>query len=536
MARRASQTAYSGIINSVACEVFLMASKDQIRTQGHNRLWLQVGEASPVNPTVLSSVGTQHLGLSGLSNPLRGSIDRIRILDPRNAKQYKTVGTSEGPAAFATATLLIREVHAAVVKLLSEQCAFNLYIASGKCTNLSNWSSGWSDYVRILSGCETMNVNNGDQVPFDSDDVIEDSLELTITGGVYDVGGLVFGEQAATTVSVEMLDITYGDSAQCGDCGPANDGTKFIYGLSTTGVSPAGVVYSVDGGATWTALAITGIGAAEVPTAIRVVGQYLVVFSKLGGGATLSSHYITPLNPKTGVPSSTWTEVTTGYVATFTANDVVVVSPSEIYIAASGGYVYGSSDIASGVTVLTAGDATVEDLKRIHGTDDGVIVAAGNNGVVLKSLTRGATWATTVTFPVVATLTGVNVLSADRYWATSSAGNAYYTLDGGETWALKAFAGSGAGSIADIRFATNEVGYIAHTTAAPIGRVLATIDGGNTWNNTASRIVNMPTNLRINRLAVPLAANLTVLANNVAGAGLDAGTDGLILLGKANMR
>lgn len=511
-----------------------MATEDRIITQKHSRLWLQYGAARPTNAAALSGVNGNFLALDDIAAPVSGGITRIQGHDPRFVGRYITQGTTIDPPGFDTTSLMVREKHGGLARLLMrEPCDFNLYVLTGKCRDLSDFAAGWTDKVTILSGCEKTNIGRGSPVSFDEDNPVEDTIDVTITGGAYDVGALSFGEGGSVTVTQEMLDITYGNSFTCGDCGPANDGAQWIYGLSTTGVAAAGVVYSTDGGRTWTALAISGMGAAEVPTAIRAIGQNLVVFSKLGGGATLSSHFISPINPKTGVPSSTWTEVTTGYVATFTLNDVFVVGTT-VYIAASGGYIYTSDDIASGVTVLSAANATTVNLTRIHGTMSGTLVLVGASGTVLKSLNRGVTFAVTTTLPVVATLSAIHVFDEDRYWV-GAVTDVYYTLNGGETWTLKAFPGSGAGQVTDIRFATDEVGYISHTTAAPIGRVIATIDGGNTWNTTVSRILNMPTNLRLNRMAIPEAALLTTRANSLATAGLLTGTDGVILLAATNI-
>lgn len=511
-----------------------MASEDKIITQKHSRLWLQDGSARPGNPARLAGVNGDFVALDSLSTPVSGGITRIRVHDPRIPGRYITVGTTIDPADFPSGSLMIRQKHGGLSRLLGDDpCDFDLYVLTGKCRDLSDFQAGWSDKVTIIAGCEKTNADRGSLVSFETDDVVEPTVDFTATGGVYDAGSLSFGEGGSTIVTQEMIDVCYGDTFTCGDCGPANNGAQWIYALSTTGVAAAGVVYSTDAGRTWTALAITGMGAAEVPTAIRKIGQNLVVFSKLGGGATLSSHYISPINPKTGVPSSTWTEVSTGYVATFTLNDVLVIGTT-VYIAASGGYIYTSTDIAAGVTVLSAANATTVNLTRIHGTYDGTIVAVGASGTVLKSTNAGVTFAVTTTLPVVATLSAVHVLDQDRYWV-GAVTDVYATLNGGETWALRSFPGSGAGQVTDIRFATNNVGYITHTTAAPVGRVIATLDGGDTWNATVSRIVNMPTNLRLNRLAIPDASLLMTRANNVAVAGLSAGTDGLILLAATNM-
>jgi photosystem II stability/assembly factor-like uncharacterized protein len=283
------------------------------------------------------------------------------------------------------------------------------------------------------------------------------------------------------------------------------------------------------------ALPITGIGAAEQPTAIRVIAGYLVVFSRLGGGATTSSYYISQLNSKTGVPSSTWSEITTGFVATKPINDVYVANSREIYIVADAGYIYFTDNIAAGVTVLSAATATSNNLARVRGDGDGNIVAVGASGTVVKSVNRGVTWAATTASPVVASLTAVAVLDADRYWAGSAAGNVYYTLDGGVSWTAKAFPNSGSGAVGDLVFATDEVGYILHTVGGA-GFIVSTWDGGGNWTGSANRILNTVAAVaRVNRLAYPRVSNLTTRANNIMVGALMATPDGAVLVGAPNI-
>jgi len=48
----------------------------------------------------------------------------------------------------------------------------------------------------------------------------------------------------------------------------------------------------------------------------------------------------------------------------------------------------------------------------------------------------------------------------------------------------RAFTGSGAGVVANVKFAKDSelFGFMAHNSAAPVGTVFATIDGGYSWD------------------------------------------------------
>ena len=275
---------------------------------------------------------------------------------------------------------------------------------------------------------------------------------------------------------------------------------------------------------------LSGLGGTADPTGIAVVGNFLIVLDTAGNG-----YYYAEINPLTGVPG-TWTQVTSGFVASKAPNDIYVAGASEVYFAGDGGYIYKATDITAGVTAINAASATTADLQRIHGVDE-TIVAVGESGAIVVSTNRGATFATATTTPTSATVRAVWVLDAYRWWIGTSGGKVYYTLAAGASWVEQTF--SGAVVIDDIVFATDEVGYVAARTATPAARLHTTYNGGANWSSSATtgnpRILNFPTFSRANRIAVPTDVPNVTAANNVVLGGLSAGgTDGVIFQGIAN--
>jgi hypothetical protein len=511
-------------------------SANEIITYKHIRTFIQFGGPGPLNEDRFAGQDAQYTIIQGVSAPESGAIDPIWVPDPRRAGQYKLVGRSITPADLAAATLVMREKHGAIPRQLQRiNCAFNLYNVVGDCKDLSDFLAGWSDYVLIYSGALVTDKDLGDRQAWDSDDAIEDSLSLTLAD-IYPIGPLAFGSNADNLITLEVVDVVYGSAEQCGDCGPQDDGTKRIYAVtkssgSTPGTAPK-LIYTVDGGNTWTQGSIDTLGATEDPAGIDIVGQFLVVYTRTAGGPTLSGYYYSEINGFTGVPG-TWTKVTSGFVASFQIYDMYVLSPREIFFSADGGGVYQSTDIATGVTLVTSG-VTGSALFRISGhQDSGTLVAVGGSGAVLKSVNRGDTWQLSTAAPVVATLQAVAVQDANLYWVGSAGGRKYFTLDGGETWTEQTFSGSGAGQVRDIVFLNNEVGYMSHDTIDPTARLFATWDGGRSWTYTRPRILGIGSQDRINRIAVP-QVSAGIAANNVAVAGLAGnGSDGILLLGIA---
>ncbi|KKK92607.1 hypothetical protein LCGC14_2701210, partial [marine sediment metagenome] len=78
-----------------------------------------------------------------------------------------------------------------------------------------------------------------------------------------------------------------------------------------------------------------------------------------------------------------------------------------------------------------------------------------------------------------------------------------------------------------VHFATPSVGFMAHDTATPAGRILRTIDGGFSWYVVPEGNTSVPANDKFNMLA-PCINDPNVMW----GGGLaDNGTDGMLVKG-----
>lgn len=516
----------------------------EIIQQGHKRFYVQDGGPRPSNPVRYGGMDAQYLIITGVTKP-SGDIDPIRVPHPTKIGTFRNVGESRSPADLPTATVTMLEKHGAVPRAFRDtRCPINFYEATGPCKDLSDFANGWSDYVKVYSLGRVTSVDGGDRGDWENDDQIENAADVTFAD-IYDIGSISFGAQAANEVSREVVDVVYGGGQDCGVCGPANDGASWIYfackssGSGSPGL-PGEVVYTVDGGATWSEAAITGIGASENPVAIDIVGDRLVVLTGTAGGASTSGYYWATINPNTGAVGS-FSKVVSGFVASAQANDLLVLSSREILFVGNGGYIYKSTDITSGVSVVSAASATTENLSRIAGADD-TLYAVGANSVVLISRDRGRTWAAAAgTVPTTtATIQAVAVLDDYRAWVGTSSGRLFATIDGGETWREKVIANVLAGTgVQDIVFATDECGYVAYASSGPTGNLLATWNGGADWATSSSgpRLQNLPVSDRINRVAFPTGADAFAAANYLALAALGGdGTDGLIVIGAADSR
>lgn len=507
---------------------------DEVGTQQNKRAYIQWGGPRPNNPVTFAGQDGQYMEITGVGLPELGTISPIWAPDPANTKRYRLIGRMASAPDLPSATLKFYEKHGVLPRQLFKQCPFSAYEVAGTCQDLSDLYNGVTDYLLIYSLAMVSNKNLGDRVSMADDNMIGDELEVSLSD-IYPVGPLGFGDNALTLIDREVLDVVYGNRNICGNCGPENDGSRWIYAVTrSSGGSPglpSEVIYSTDGGANWNQVTITGIGAAEDPSNIEIVGSRLVVLSPTAGSATSGGYYWADIDPDTGIPG-TWTKVTSGFVASAQPRDMFVLSPREVFFVGDAGYIYKSTDITAGVSVLNAGAATTQNLARIAGAED-VLVAVGAVGTVIRSINRGATWATTQAAPTVSGLTALAVFNQKRIWVGSINAYLWYTLDGGKTWTKQSFSGEGTGQVFDIQFATEEIGYMLHGNATPTARLFITLDGGRTWTNSTWRIIGWPTFNYAKRVAVPLSGDSAVNANNVAIAGITSANDGVLLLGIA---
>lgn len=510
---------------------------DEIITQQNVRHFVQWGGPIPdgAHRPVYAGKDGQYMTLTGLTTYQQGAISPIWVPDPNQRKVFRLAGRSVTAPDLDTATLTMMEKHGYLPRQLQTiVCPFNVYDTVGPCKDPSDFLNGWGDYVFIHGGGLVTTKNLGDRSSFDSDEFLQDGLEVTWSRN-YPIGSLAFQNQAENYVTLEVADIIYASRQNCADCGPQDDGTQWVYAVtkssgSTPGTAPR-LVYTTTGGDVWVQAAITGIGDTEDPVAIRVVGQYLLVATRIAGGPTISGYYYAEINGKTGVPGA-WTKVIQGFATSVQIWDVYVLSPNEVFFCADNGAVYKSNDITAGVfQILTAGTVTSASLRRIAGFEE-TLVAVGASGVVVYSPNRGLSWATAVTSPAGDLLQALTVIDSNIWWVGSNQGRLYRTINGAETWAEKTFTGAGTGQVYDIVAASPEVLFVSHANATPTARLLTTWDGGEDWTLGGPRLKTYPTATRFNRLAVP-AVDPSIAANNLAVAGVGAnGTDGILLLGK----
>jgi len=459
-----------------------------------------------------------------------GDIERIENPDPYNYGKFEEIGETQGAVERATTSLEGRyaiDIKSILLRLAVKRCSVDVQLHFGQCQDPSEFNS--FDKVMVLESVKLTSWNTEDMGALQSADEspINENADISAKE-IYEILPISFGVKAGGIVTNELVAATLCDSASCGDCETESDGCKKIFAISlNAGGSPStppDVVFTIDKGTTWYAHDIDTIVGAEDPTDVACLGQYLFVVSE----ATESLHYAL-LSEFDGVTDPAFTEVATGFVAGSGPNAISTIG-NLAYIVGELGYVYTTQDVTAGVSVLDAGVATISELNAVHALSSTFVVAVGNDGAIIYS-ENGSTFSlATNPVGVGVDLNCVWVKSESEWWVGTSGGSLYYTIDGGDTWTVKAFPGSGAGVTHDIVFATDSVAYLAHATATPAGRILRSYDGGYSWQIVPERAgATLPANDQVNAL---VACQYDV--NFVVGVGLaDDGADGYAVVGLA---
>lgn len=512
---------------------------DEVVMQRHRRSFLQLGGARPNNPRAFGGQNAQYFFISAVKIPQLGSITPVYVPSPTVQGKYRLVDRSLVAPGLPTATIQMHEQHGAIpIQLTQIACPFTIYDVVGTCSQLSDFNAAGTDYWEVFSNIVIMDKDLGARTTPEKDEAAIDSLTTTLSD-YYVIGPMPFSVKDVSGTTYEVVDVCFGNKETCGSCGPQDNGTQRIYaavvGASSPATKPA-VVYSLDGGLTWATSSIATAATAETLNFIGISGSNLFVVSATGGASSASAIYVSAINQNTGAPSATWTKLTpTAFTTTDTINDCYVLSPSEIFFVAKGGYIYSTSDItsASAYVVVDAGSASANDYNRISGDDQGNLVAVGASNTVVKSINRGVSWAATTTSPT-GTLQAVYVLDRFRYWAGNSAGVLSYTLNGGETWTTQTFTPDTATAVTDVVFPTDEVGYVAYQVSGPLAKLATTLDGGRTWTINAPRLQSVPTTpQKFDHVRVPNTSDSSVNVNTCALAGLGVGAAGVLALGIA---
>lgn len=487
----------------------------------YSRVFLIENRAGPAN-----SPQYEGLWMAGALSWAQGDVTTVRIPSPDAYGQFSIAGRIPGEPGNPSIPITARYTMdlSDLLRLARNGCEHDLQIHMGKCKDPKDFNSGW-EKILILEEARVTNYGTGALGALDPSGRAAINEDVPFSGSdLYEVKQIRYSEQAKTAVYKEVLDVAVCDTKTCGLCGVVSDGCQIIFALTTTTAGSPGssgqIVWSDDGGVTWSNSPISSMAANKNGNAIACVGNNLVVVSN----EEEALHYAPIADILAG--TETWIKVTTGFVAGKGPNAIWSASPTETWIVGDGGYIYFTSDPTSGVEVKDAGVVTTENLLSVHGTDDLHVSAVGANNAVLYTENGGSTWSSITGPSVGVQLNVIFMRSETEWWIGTNAGKLFYTVDTGDSFTEKTFPGSGSGIVHDIVFVTPSVGYLAHSNTTPSGRILRTISGGNSWYVTPEGTTTLPVNDKVEALATCGDPNV------VFGGGLgDNAVDGFLVKG-----
>lgn len=499
-----------------------MTMAQQIQQSAFSRIWIIANTAGAGNTPEL-----QGLARAGEPDWSLGDVTPIFIPDPDRYGHFIVAGKVQGERGLPTMDAVFRyktDAKGALTKFVKGGCDHDLQVHMGFCQNPQSFNEGW-EKILVLPRARPTNWGTGQLGALGpAENVMVDETVSFSAEEVYEIIRLNFAEQAAAEVVQEVIDVLVCDAQTCGQCGVPTDGCDIVFALTlTAGGSPglsAEIIFTSDGGAVWGDTNISTLAANQDPNRMACVGSNLVVVSE----DSESLHYADISDILAG--AEVWTEMTVGFVATNGPLAIWAVSQCAVWIVGENGYIYFSEDPTASVSVQDAGVATTQNLVDVHAFDKLNVAAVGESNALVLTRNGGDTWAAVLGPNPGVNLNAVWMSGLNEIWIGDAGGQLWYTLDGGASWTEKTFPGSGSGVVRDIKFVTETVGYLAHDTALIAGRILRTIDGGNSWYVLPEANGSIPANDRINAVA-PCSPDDP---NTVYGGGLgDNAIDGFLV-------
>lgn len=499
-----------------------MTASNQLLQSGYSRVFVVENGAGPTSPP-------QYEGLmrAGKVTFDQGKNTSVFVPDPNQYGRFDIAGKVIGEPglpqididAYYTTDL------SELLKLVAGECDHDIQLHFGLCKNPQDFNAGW-DKIMVLEKARATNYSTTDMGALNPahGGVVTETTKFE-GQNLYEIKALSFLERAQAQVNDAVTTLTFCDSPSCGSCGVPSDGCQAIFGCTkSSGGSPGllgSVVFSTDGGATWFNDPIDSMTAAHTPNDMICVGQNIIIVSSDSGAI----EWADTTDVVAGI--ETWLEVTAGFVAGHGPKCIFSLNEVNTIMGGLGGYIYRTVDPTSGATsVLDAGVATTQDLNSISAVDQDNIVIVGKGNAVVVTADGGVVWVSLTGPAPGVELSAVWMQSLTEWWITGLDGNLYYTLNAGASWARKVFPGSGTGSAYDIKFVTDSVGYMSHSTATPKGRILRTIDGGFSWYVLPESKGTMPSNRGFATIAVCSDPNKVF----AGGTGFNA-IDGIIVQG-----
>lgn len=459
-----------------------MATKDVLTTR-QGALWVQ-----PDGPnTAVHFLGCHDLG--DITEKF-GSVTLLRCMDKRGG--WRTVGTTQAPPDAVTASIenMTFQAQDWLEKVKCDFTLFALQRSGGEPDIFSN-------YIRaiVLNNSRIVNLTNKAIVHHEEENGSTQSRDIEAWPPVIRTGTLTARRQT-TSETLALNDVQSYSVLDCDDGVKAGD--QVLAAADSSGYT-GDVLQTLDAGVTWAALAADPFAAGKnimsvVAFPMSDTVTRLLVAKEAPAGAQGQVAY-------SDDNGATWTLVSIGGgTAAHGAVDsgaLFALDQGHVWLASAKGYIYFSDDGGASWTAQTAGTLSIKDARCVFFEDENNGMAGLKDDVIIITSDGGVTWE--LTDAVTGTGDDITTVakSGNFWWVGTDAGSLYYSRNDGVTWTRRRFTGDGVGEVADIAWANDLVGYAIHNTAAPVGSIFVTINGGYSW-----KAITTPTNNGLNALSI----------------------------------
>ena len=416
----------------------------------------------------------------------RGDIkDLIQCFDGNGG--WKTIGATYNPPAaikIKLSTWLGKEVDW-LERLLNRthECPVPVYIHKrdcGRAGTFANWQRSF-----VLNTTRITNATLMGLAARNEDKTAEQSFELVALPPMTRHVALVVQRQSVSEVNAQNALAFNVDNKCAGPCGPAEGaGDRGMTAGDNTALASANVLYTSNG-ATLAATATDPFAAGEIIAALCkvIVNGNTTRWIAARGTTDAGNPAEIAYSDDNG---ATWTNVNVGstngqYVTGH--QGLFAIDQYNIWCVTSGGYIYKSEDGGASWTAQESGVIVATDYNAVRFYDDNTGYAAGDSNVIVFTENGGLTWSA-LTGPGAQAGVDINCIgvpSDARIFAGYADWQLFYSEDQGATWAERTFPGSGAGQVRSMDWWNELTGVMAKNSAAPVGTLLITEDGGYTW-------------------------------------------------------
>lgn len=445
-------------------------------TTKQGRVWIQPN--GPGYPVYLLSCRN-----GGDLTASEGGLEVIRRFND-SGEGWETIGETQSPPEVVTFSL--------ETSLFSERdwlekitCPFSLYVLTRDCGR----ADVFTNYVRgeVLANARRVSRTYSDLINRDEEIISTLGVDMEAWPPLLDVNSMVVS-RVATTELLDANDVTSTIETRCaGDCGAAIDKGQTATVVCDAGAAAtAHALQSNDYGLTWAATAASpfAVGVANhiMSTARCFTGQTSLrrFAAKLWGAGTQG---VVAYTDDSGV---SWTSANVGGAAAghgAVLHDALYFDGLTFgHLASALGYIYKTID--GGVTWVAkeAGSIAVGNYNAVHFADRSYGIAVGVADVVALTNNGGESWTAGTATGSAAALNTCWRFNKNRALIGTANGRLYQTLDAGVTWTrITGFFGDGVGEVRSICFINDHQGLMTKNSAAVVGTMLRTNDGGYTW-------------------------------------------------------